>query len=78
MIQWKERLRAGGIHLCISAMVAALAGLLVFEIDALLKAAGRSVERTAYFPLVARRTVWTVFIDPATAEVVAFMPLDPF
>ncbi len=48
------------------------------EIDALLKAAGRSAERTAYLPLVARRTVWTVFIDPATAEVVAFMPLDPF
>lgn len=31
-----------------------------------------------YVPLVGRKSFWTVFLDPATAQPVAFMPLDSF
>ncbi|MFM9878895.1 MAG: TfpX/TfpZ family type IV pilin accessory protein [Burkholderiaceae bacterium] len=31
-----------------------------------------------YLPMVGRKSFWTVFIDPHTAQVVAFMPLDSF
>ncbi len=48
------------------------------EIDRVLSGAGRQAATTAYLPLVGRKSFWTVFIDPATAEVVAFMPLDSF
>jgi hypothetical protein len=48
------------------------------EIDAVLKAAGRSAEATSYLPLVGRKVFWTAFIDPVSADVVAFMALDPF
>jgi hypothetical protein len=48
------------------------------EIDAVLKSAGRSAYGTAYMPMVGRNAFWTAFIDPATADVVGFMPLDPF
>lgn len=53
-------------------------GQRVGEIDAVLKASGRSAERSAYVPMVGRNTFWTVFVDPVTADVVGFMPLDPF
>lgn len=49
------------------------------KIDAILRAAGRSAESTAYVPLVGRKSAfWTAFIDPVSADVVAFMPLDSF
>jgi hypothetical protein len=48
------------------------------EIDVVLREAGRQAETTAYLPLVGRKTFWTAFIDPVSAEVVAFMPLDSF
>jgi hypothetical protein len=48
------------------------------EIDAVLKAAGRSPDDTAYLPMMGRKAFWTAFVDPATATVVAFMPLDSF
>lgn len=48
------------------------------EIDAVLHRAGRMPEATAYLPMVGRSVFWTAFINPATAEVVAFLPLDPF
>ncbi len=48
------------------------------KIDALLRAAGRDPNKTAWLPLIARNNAWTAFIDEATAEVVAFMPLDSF
>lgn len=48
------------------------------EIDAVLKSAGRVPETTAYLPLVGRNFFWTAFIDPRTADVVAFLPLDPY
>ena len=48
------------------------------EIDAVLAGAGRQAATTASLPLVGRRNYWTAFLDPVTADVVAFMPLDSF
>jgi hypothetical protein len=48
------------------------------EIDSTLAALGRKPESTLYLPLVGRKAFWTAFVDPATADVVGFMPLDPF
>jgi hypothetical protein len=48
------------------------------EIDAVLHKAGRKPEATVYLPMVARSVAWTAFVDPATAEVVGFFPLDSF
>jgi hypothetical protein len=48
------------------------------EIDAVLQRAGRQAANTAYLPMAGRKAFWTAFIDPATADVVAFMPLDSF
>lgn len=48
------------------------------EIDAVLKSTGRNPDTMAYLPMVGRNEFWTAFIDPASAEVVAFLPLDPF
>ena len=48
------------------------------DIDSVLKSAGRNPDAMAYVPMVGRKAFWTAFIDPATAEVVAFLPLDPF
>jgi hypothetical protein len=47
-------------------------------IDAVLGRVGRQAPTTAYLPLVGRKSFWTAFIDPVTADVVAFMPLDSF
>lgn len=48
------------------------------EIDAVLKSAGRDPATTSYLPMVGRKSFWTVFIDPKTADVVGFLPLDSF
>lgn len=48
------------------------------QIDAVLRSVGRTPETTAYLPLVGRNFFWTAFIDPQTADVVAFLPLDPY
>ncbi|MBC7470965.1 MAG: pilus assembly protein [Ramlibacter sp.] len=48
------------------------------EIDAALARAGRQAATTAYLPLVGRKSFWTAFVDPVTADVVGFMPLDSF
>ncbi|MDD2881989.1 MAG: TfpX/TfpZ family type IV pilin accessory protein [Rhodoferax sp.] len=47
-------------------------------IDAVIAKAGHAPESMVYTPMVGRKSFWTVFLDPATAEVVAFMPLDSF
>ena len=31
-----------------------------------------------YLPMIGRKSFWTVLLDPASAEVLAFMPLDSF
>ncbi len=47
-------------------------------IDAAIASTGRQAEALVYLPLVGRKSFWTVFLDPVTAEVLAFMPLDSF
>lgn len=48
------------------------------EIDVVLQNVGRRADAMVYLPMVGRHSFWTAFVDPATAEVVAFMPLDSF
>lgn len=48
------------------------------EIDAAVARTGRQPETLVYLPLVGRKSFWTVLLDPATAEVLGFMPLDSF
>jgi hypothetical protein len=31
-----------------------------------------------YLPMVSRKLAWTAFLDPKTAQVVGFAPLDSF
>jgi hypothetical protein len=50
----------------------------VKEIERTLSKAGRTVQNTVYIPMVGRKSFWTVFLDPKTAEIVAYMPLDSF
>lgn len=47
-------------------------------IDSVLRSLGRDPNRTLYLPLVSRKSAWTALLDPQTAEVVGFVPLDPF
>lgn len=47
-------------------------------VDAALRGLGRDPNRTLYLPLVSRKSAWTALLDPQTAEVVGFVPLDPF
>jgi hypothetical protein len=39
---------------------------------------GAAGQTMVYVPMVGRKSFWTVFLDPITAEVRAFMPLDSF
>lgn len=48
------------------------------DIDRVLADAGRTAQGAVYLPLVGRKSFWTVFLDPVTAQVVATMPLDSF
>lgn len=48
-------------------------------VDATLARAGRDADHTVYLPVVARKAVaWTAFLDPLTAEIVGFAPVDSF
>lgn len=47
-------------------------------IDAAIAASGRLPEALAYLPLVGRKSFWSVLLDPVTAEVVGFIPIDSF
>lgn len=47
-------------------------------VEAALRRLGRDPNRTLYLPLVSRQSAWTALLDPQTAEVVGFVPLDPF
>ncbi len=51
---------------------------IVDQADDVLKRAGRSWERAAYLPLVGRKVVWTVVVDNQSAEIIGFLPVDPF
>lgn len=48
------------------------------EIDAAIAKTGRKPEALAYLPLVGRKSFWTVLVDPVTAEVLGFLPMDSF
>ena len=49
------------------------------EIDAILRTSGRDAAGAAYLPLVARAAdAWTVLLDAKTAQVIGYLPLDPF
>jgi len=48
------------------------------QIDSALRSGRRDEAHALWLPLVGRKNFWTAFIDPATAEVVAFLPLDSF
>lgn len=48
------------------------------EIDAVLAVQGRPAQGWLYLPMVGRANAWTAFIDPATAEPVAYLRLDSF
>ena len=47
-------------------------------IDAVIAQSGHAPESLAYLPMVGRKSFWTVSLDPATFDTVAFMPLDSF
>ena len=48
------------------------------DIDQVLQKASKSPDKLLYVPMAGRKSFWTVFVDPTTAEVVATMPLDSF
>lgn len=48
------------------------------EIDAALQPFGDTAQGLAYVPMMGRKSFWTVILDPATADIKAFVPLDPF
>jgi len=47
-------------------------------IDAAIAKTGRKPETLAYLPMVGRKSFWTVLLDPVTAEVLGFIPIDSF
>jgi hypothetical protein len=48
------------------------------EIERSLADAGRTPEDVLFLPMVGRKSFWTAFLDPITADIVATMPLDSF
>ena len=50
----------------------------VTDIDRVLADAGRTPKNVVYLPLLGRKSFWTVFLDPVTAQIVATLPLDSF
>lgn len=47
-------------------------------IENVIAQSGHQPETVVYLPMVGRKSFWTVFLDPVTAEVLGFMPLDSF
>lgn len=48
------------------------------HMERVLSEAGRNIDNVVYLPLVGRKSFWTVFLDPVTAQILATMPLDSF
>lgn len=48
------------------------------EVDKLLREKGLDGATLAYLPLVSRKLFWTALVDARTADVVAYLPLDPY
>lgn len=52
---------------------------LAAAVDAEMQKQGRtSTDGLVYLPLVSRKTFWTVVLDAKTADVVAYLPIDPY
>jgi hypothetical protein len=47
-------------------------------IDVALQKAGRDATNTLYLPMVSRKYFWTALLDAQTAEIVGYVPLDPY
>jgi hypothetical protein len=50
----------------------------VADIDQAVVSTGRAAQNVVYLPMVDRKAAWTVLLDPATAQVLGFLALDPF
>jgi ABC-type transporter Mla subunit MlaD len=48
------------------------------EIDAAIHATGRLIDSLTYLPMVGRKSFWTVVLDAQSAQVLTFIPLDPY
>jgi hypothetical protein len=48
------------------------------QIDAVIARTDRTADSLVYLPMVGRQSFWTALLDPTTAEVLGFMPLDSF
>ncbi|MBC7603642.1 MAG: pilus assembly protein [Ramlibacter sp.] len=48
------------------------------DIDAAVAKTGRSADALAWLPMVGRKLFWTALIDRSSAEVVGYIPLDPY
>ena len=87
---WGDRLKASGIHLAAPAIpdVLKAAKPVAFlksrfasraaDIDRALASSGRTPLAVVDLPMAGRKDFWTVFLDPAAAPVLRFMPLDSF
>ena len=87
---WGDRLKASGIHLAAPAIpdVLKAAKPVAFlksrfasraaDIDRALASMARAPQAVVYLPMAGRKDFWTVFLDPAAAAVLGFMPLDSF
>jgi hypothetical protein len=47
-------------------------------IDTVLQSQGRNADSLVYLPLVGRKAFWTAVIDPVSADIVGYLPLDPY
>ena len=87
---WGDRLKASGIHLAAPAIpdVLKAAKPVAFlksrfasraaDIDRALASMARAPLAVVDLPMAGRKDFWTVFLDPAAAAVLRFMPLDSF
>ena len=48
------------------------------EIDRVIAQTGRTPDKLVFVPMVGRKTFWTVLLDPASAEILGFVPIDSF
>ena len=48
------------------------------DIDRALASIGRTPQSAVYLPMTGRKDFWTVFLDPVSADVLAYLPLDSF
>lgn len=49
------------------------------EIEAAVRATGKPTDKLVYLPLIGRKVAaWTVLLDSTSADIVGYLPLDPF